>query len=191
MLTDEGKSFDMEISGNENTISEEIEDSAKVETASPAEKKDEHISLMSIFGGCKHEEMGTIFSFQFENSTARSSYKPYCKNCNHYFGYTRFIGTPDDLSYLDVVKQYIEGQEVKPGEYHTMTATVYLGDYEVNKTRIRCEIEHENVIVGFSVEFREGFEEQISLLQKGDEITFRGRLYDNGFGWTDCELLEI
>lgn len=139
---------------------------------------------------CEHEEIGTIFSFQSENSTTKSSYKPYCKNCEEYFGYTRFIGTPDDLSYLEAVKPNIEGNEVKAGEYQTMTAVVSLADYNADKTRIRCKVENEEVIVGFSVEFRGEFEEQVSFLQEGDEITFRGRLYDNGFGWTDCELLN-
>lgn len=132
-----------------------------------------------------------MFSFQFENSTAVSHLEPRCKNCNHYFGYTAFRGTPKDLSYLELVKQNIDERNIKAGEYYTMRAVVSLEDYDVNRTRIRCKVESDNTIVGFSVEFREGFEEQISLLQKGDEITFRGRLYDNGFGWTDCELLEI
>lgn len=139
---------------------------------------------------CEHEEMGKIFSFQFQNSTAMSSIKPFCENCNNYFGYTHFRGTPNDTSYLEVVKELIDSDEVIGGEYYTMTATLTVPDHEVDKTRIRCKIEKENIIVSFSVQFREEFEESVGLLQEGDEVTFRGKLYDEGFGWTDCELLN-
>ena len=147
------------------------------------------IALTSIYR-CTHNEMGTVFSFQHENSTATSYIKPYCKDCTHHFGYTSFRGNPDDLSYLDVVEQYIDGQIIESGKYYTMTAIVTLGDYEVNKTRVICEVEADNIRVAFSVEFKDEFEEQVSLIQVGDEITFYGRLYDDGFGWTDCELIE-
>ena len=33
-------------------------------------------------------------------------------------------------------------------------------------------------------------EEEISLIKEGDEIAFRGKLYEEGFGWTDCELVR-
>ena len=55
---------------------------------------------------------------------------------------------------------------------------------------IKERSENDNVIVGFSVQFRDEFEEEISLIKEGDEITFRGKLYEEGFGWTDCELVR-
>ena len=150
------------------------------------------LAILIIFtpDKCEHEEMGKIFSFQYQNSTAYSDIKPFCKNCNHYFGYTGFRGTPNDDSYLKVIKDYIDSDEVIGGEYYRMTATLVLSDYDVDKTRIRCEIESEDTIVYFSVQFRDEFEESVSSIQEGDKITFRGRLYDGGFGWTDCELIK-
>lgn len=147
--------------------------------------------IASNLDKCEHEEIGTLFSFQFENSIAASDVKSFCNDCGQSFKITQFHGTPTDVSYLETVNNFIDGNEIVAGEYYTMKAVVSVADHDINKTRVRCKVENEDVTVGFSVEFREGFEEQISLLQKGDEITFRGRLYDNGFGWTDCELLEI
>ena len=146
--------------------------------------------ITSNLDKCEHEEMVTLFSFEFENSSASSHIKPFCENCNNYFGYTLFRGTPKDTSYLKVVMQNIDGQDVKAGEYYTMSAVVTQEDYDINRTRIRCKVESDNIMVGFSVEFKNEFEEQVSLMREGDEITFRGRLYDDGFGWTDCELIE-
>lgn len=138
---------------------------------------------------CEHKEMGKIFSFQPQNSTACSYSKQFCKNCNKYFGYTSFKVAPDDTSYLEVVKEYIDDDEIFAGEYYIMTAVLELSDYNVDKTRIRCKIESEDTIVSFSVLFQDKFEDSVASLQEGDEIKFRGRLYDEGFGWTDCELI--
>jgi hypothetical protein len=139
---------------------------------------------------CEEHDIVTMFSFQPYNSTADSSVKSYCKNCNNYFGRTRFGGTPEDVSYLDVVKEYIDKGEIVGGEYYTMCAIVSLGDYSSTKTKINCGVETGNILVYFSVEFREEFEEQVDLIVEGDEIVFRGRLYDEGFGFTDCELIN-
>ena len=38
-------------------------------------------------------------------------------------------------------------------------------------------------------ETREEFKELVKLVEKGEEITFRGRFYDGGCGFTDCELI--
>ena len=138
---------------------------------------------------CDHEEMGKIFTFQFEGSTAAGCVKPFCKNCNHYFGYSIFRGTPEDSSYLEVIEKHSGVSEIVGGEHYTMTAIVALADYDFGKTRIRCKVEKDDIIVEFSVEFREEFEESVALYDEGDEITFRGRLYDSGFGFTDCELI--
>lgn len=139
---------------------------------------------------CEHEEQGKMFAFQFENSTAASYIKPFCDDCYDYFEPKSFRGTPEDTSYLEVVKEYTGEDEILGGGYYTMKAIITLADYDTQKVRINCRIESEDVIVGFSVEFREEFEESVSLLTEGDEITFRGRLYDNGFGFTDAELIN-
>lgn len=148
---------------------------------------------------CKHEigessekdehEIGKMFSFQFEGSTAASYIKPFCEHDGHVYISTTFRGTPDDLSYLDVVAEHSDGDEIVWGEYYTVTATVTLADYDFTKTRVRCQVQSDNIIVNFSVEFRDGFEESVALVDEGDEITFRGRFYDEGCGFTDSELI--
>ena len=137
---------------------------------------------------CEHE-MGKIFAFQFQESTANSNITPFCKKCNHYFGYSLFRGTPEDSSYLEVIKAHIGEDEIIGGEYYTVTAIVTLADYNADKARISCKVQNEDVIVGFSVEFKGEFEDALNLIQEGDEITFRGRFYDTGCGFTDCELI--
>ena len=139
---------------------------------------------------CDHEEVGKVYSFQPNYSMAASDMKSYCKSCNRYLGYSAFRGTPKDQSYLEVVKEHITEGRLVPGGYCTVSATVSLGDYDTTRTRIRCQIESEGVIVGFSVEFREGYERAVASLREGDQITFRGSLYTTGFGWSGCELIE-
>lgn len=141
---------------------------------------------------CEHTQITKDFSFQFQGSTASSSVRRYCEDCDSYVDSpSLFNGNPKDLSYLEVVKSHSDGDEIVSGEYYTITAIVTLGDYDTRKTRINCRVQSENIIVGFSVEFREEFEESVSLLKEGDEITFRGRYYDTGCGFTDCELIEV
>ena len=77
---------------------------------------------------CNHEETGTLFSFQHENSTAYSHYQPYCKECKEHFASTMFKGTPDNFSYLDALKGGLDNTEIIGGQYYTVTATVTLGD---------------------------------------------------------------
>ena len=134
-------------------------------------------------------EMGKVFSFQFQGSTAASYIRPFCETCTNVFGYTVFRGTPNDSSYLDAIRRHSGEDEITGGEYYTITAIITLGDYDFNRTRIRCEVRHENIIVNFSVEFRGEYEESVGLFDEGDTITFRGRLYDEGFGFTDSELI--
>lgn len=148
------------------------------------------VGIVSATPKCEHEEMGTWFSFQPQNSTAASSMKPFCINCNQSFDAEIFRHTPNDSSYLEAIKVHSDASEIVGGEYYTITATVVLEDYDTTKTKIRCEVRSEKVIVDFSVEFREEFEESVALLEEGDEITFRGRLYDEGCGWTDSELIS-
>ena len=162
-----------------------------------AEKQDDIISSVADSGVVdsseaqseKHEH-GKIFSFQPQGSTAASNVRPFCENGDHYYlGYTLFRGTPDDVSYLEVIREHGGGKEIVGGEYYTITATVVLGDYDFDRTRIRCEVRSDGIIVNFSVDFQEVFEESVASFDSGDEITFRGRFYDEGCGFTDCELI--
>jgi hypothetical protein len=138
---------------------------------------------------CEHEDVGKMFSFQPQNSTATSYVKSFCTNCDEKFGYKIFRGTPTDTSYLEPIKVHSDVSEIVGEEYYTITAIVTLADYEFNKTKIRCEVQSENVEVNFCAEFREEYEESVALLQEGDIVTFRGRFYDDGCGFTDCELI--
>ena len=141
---------------------------------------------------CEHENTGMLFAFQPENSTAYSYYRPYCKDCDKNLAYTNFKGTPTDQSYLEVVKEHCGDTEIVASEYYTVTAIVTLAEYDsYGAPKIACKVENEDFIVGFSVEFREEFRESVRYdsLEEGEEITFRGRLYDKGFGFTDAELI--
>ena len=141
---------------------------------------------------CENEH-GKIFSFQPKGSTAMSYVKPYCEDISHtYLGYSVFRGTPDDLSYLEVIQEHSDGDTIVPGEYYTMSAEVSLKFYNPSsspKVGITCKVKSEKIIVSFHVEFKEEFREQVKLIQEGDIVTFRGRFYDEGCGFTDCELI--
>ena len=138
----------------------------------------------------KTHEHSKLFVFQPQGSTAASYVKPICESGEHYYlGYTLFDGTPDDLSYLEVVKTCCEAERIIGGEYYTITATVELADYDLAKTRIRCAVRSGNISVNFSVEFKDEYEESVGELREGDEVIFRGRFYDEGCGFTDCELI--
>lgn len=147
------------------------------------------ILVLTAVYGCDHSEMCKRFWFEFQGSTAYSSIIPFCKKCNVSYGYTNFKYFPNDDSYLEVVNSHIEDGEVEGGKYFTMNAKVALRDYSNDKTRIDCYVQSEDIIVSFSVDFKEGFEEAVSQLKEDDEIRFRGKYYEKGCGWTDCELL--
>lgn len=141
---------------------------------------------------CEHEDMVMKYSFSDYDSTSLSYVKTFCEKCNNYFGYTLFRGTPDDISYLEVIRASSDGNEIIGGDYYTVTATVqtrFVG-YASESTWLNCKVESEDTIVGFSVEFQDEFRKQVSSIEEGDEITFRGRFYDEGCGFTDCELIE-
>lgn len=142
---------------------------------------------------CDHEDTWVVYSFASEDSTASSYVKEVCKECSE--GITRpslFKGTPVDRPYLEVIRAHSDGNEIVPGEYYTVTAVVTLADYSsVDEPSINCKVENEDYLVSFNVEFREEFAEAVSYnsLEEGVEITFRGRFYDVGCGFTDCELI--
>lgn len=134
-------------------------------------------------------EPGKKFVFQFQGSTATSYVKEFCEHPGHFYLRSIFRGTPTDLSYLEVIRDHSDSDEILWGEYYTITATVAVADYDFNRTRIRCEVQNDKRIVNFSVEFRGEFEEAVDPIKEGDTITFRGRFYDEGCGFTDCELI--
>ena len=134
-------------------------------------------------------EPGKEFWFQFRGSTAPSYVEEFCEHPGHLYVGSIFRGTPTDLSYLDVIRDHSDSEEILFGEYYTMTTTVALADYDFNRTRINCRVQSNNTIVIFSVEFQEEFEDAVELIKEGDTVTFRGRFYDEGCGFTDCELI--
>ena len=150
------------------------------------------VIIAAIPEKCEHEEMVTRYVFTTEDSTAYSSVIPYCRNCEKQFQSTNFNGTPVDQSYLEAIKEHSDGTEIVPGEYYTVTVTAPLGFYGYNSKylRLSCEAENEEYIVRFSAEFREEFRKLVESIEDGDEITFRGRFYEEGCEFTDCELLS-
>ena len=134
--------------------------------------------------------MGMLFSFQSQGSTAYSYSRPYCIKCGKLEAYTNFKGTPADTSYLELLREQTNTTEITAGEYYTITATISLSDSLSTKVKLHCKLENEHLKVGFSIEFRPEFKEAVSLLNTGETITFRGRYYDTGCGFTDCELIE-
>ena len=155
--------------------------------------------LVGVFLGigealrCDHEETYTKIVFtSYDSIDGTSHTRPVCKECCKNFQYTNFKGTPSDQSYLEVIRANSDGSEIIPGEYYTVTATVPLGfyGYTSDKVWLNCRVENEDYMVSFNVEFREEFKEVVKLVEKKETITFRGRFYDVGCGFTDCELID-
>ena len=132
---------------------------------------------------------GKNFSFQFQGSTAASYVKTFCNDPGHVHIASTFRGTPNDLSYLDAIRDHSDSEQILWGEYYTITAIVALADHDINRTRVNCYVRSNNVIVSFSVEFQDGFEELVGMYDEGDVITFRGKFYDEGCGFTDAILI--
>lgn len=142
-------------------------------------------------GKCEHEPIEQ-YSFTAYNSTAHNDVCTYCKKCeSRITTYTLFKGELVDKSYLEAIVEHSDGSEIIAGGYYTVTATVPLGFYSINSNtlRISCRVENKDFIVSFSADFREEFKDSVRSVEKGDEITFRGRFYDEGCGFTDCELI--
>ena len=141
---------------------------------------------------CDHEEV-TRYMFTSNDSTAHSSAARYCNKCNERLSaHSQFKGELVDKSYLRAIIDHSDGSEIIPGEYYTVTVTVPLGfyGYASDTVELTCEVENADFIVRFAAEFREEFKAQVESIEKGQEITFRGRFYDTGCGFTDCELLS-
>lgn len=143
---------------------------------------------------CEHEDTVDRYVFVAYDSTAYSSVNPYCRDCKESLRYTNIQGELVDQSYLSAIQENRDGREIVAGEYYTVTATVPLGYYGSSTSRdharLTCQVENEGFIVRFSVEFREEFRESIESMQEGEKITFRGRFYDEGCGFTDAELIS-
>ena len=142
---------------------------------------------------CEHEETYTKFVFtSYDSIDGTSHIRPVCKECYKNFQYTNFKGTPSDQSYLEVIRENSDGSEIIPGEYYTVTVTVPLGfyGYTSNTVQLTCQVENDDYMVRFHAEFREEFTGEVVSVEKGETITFRGRFYDEGCGFTDCELLK-
>lgn len=139
---------------------------------------------------CEHTERVEHFVFASQNSTASSYVEHYCAECDNSLGYNLFNDVPSDSSWLDVIKEKSDSDEIVSGGYYTMTAIVTLGDYDHQRTRVRCRVESGNNIVYFSADFNDDLEDVIKSVQEDDEITFRGKFYEIGCGFEDCELIN-
>ena len=141
---------------------------------------------------CEHEETVVKYSFTAYGSTAHNDICKYCKKCeSRISAYSLFKGELVDKSYLEAIVEHSDGSEIVAGEYYTVTAIVPLGFYgsSIDTAWLGCRVENANFIVSFTAEFREEFRELVRAVEEGDEITFRGRFYDKGCGFTDCELI--
>ena len=147
------------------------------------------ILLMGMAVKCDHNNIIKVYSFESEKSTAMNSVKTVCDECGENFSLTLFRDTPPDEMYIDVVEEYCDDKRFVKGEYDTIKARVIVLDYFTPKTEIRCGLSHGGVEVYFSVAFKEEYEEAVSLLQVGDEITFSGKSASMGLSWTDCEII--
>lgn len=138
---------------------------------------------------CDHTNIIEVYSFQPENSTAMSNVKSVCEECGQRFHMTLFRDTPPDETYIDVIEEHCKDEIFVKGEYDTIKASVTVLDYDSSKTKINCSACQDGVEVYFSVTFKGEYEEAVSLLQLGDEITFYGKSALMGLSWTDCELI--
>ena len=144
---------------------------------------------------CEHEDTILWYFFTSQDSVSNSDVCRYCKNCEKRIStYSQFTGTPIDQSYLEALKEHSDTSEFVPGEYYILTATVplgYINGSSNKKAYINCEVENEEFKVRFTVDFKEEYEELVSQIQEDEVITFRGRYYNEGCGFTDAELIDV
>ena len=142
---------------------------------------------------CEHEVITRYVFTSYDNmENEHSTICDYCKKCDDRLTrHERFQGELVDKSYLSAIIEHSDDGEIVPGEYYTVTVTVPLGFYGYTSDTVwlTCEVKNADFIVRFSVEFREEFKELVEAVEKGEEITFRGRFYDKGCGFTDSELI--
>lgn len=133
---------------------------------------------------CKHKDTYKLYAFSSDNVS--NMYRPVCKDCDKHMQYSLFSGTPTDTSYIEPINEAADTESIIAGEYYTVTATVFLLDYSTPHTYLICVVKNENFTVRFTVEFREELTEAIA---EGDLIVFQGKFFDDGCGFTNCELI--
>ena len=149
------------------------------------------IVITVSYDQCEHEDTATMYTFAHYDSSQYSDVRPCCRDCGKRFQYKLFKGELADQSYLGAIVEHSDGSEILKGEYYTVTAVAPIGYYGYGDERVMltCEVENNEYIVRFTAEFREEFRGAVSSVEEGDTITFRGRFYDKGCGFTDCELI--
>ena len=141
------------------------------------------------FTACEHPETVKRYTFASENNMQSDYMSVHCKECDEKLSSQTFVGTPEDLSYLDVIRTLVGEDGPVAGEYYRATATVVLGCYLSEKPYVRCKAESNDVSVVFTVDFKEEFDEAVRKIEEGETITFYGRYYESGCGFADCELI--
>lgn len=141
------------------------------------------------FTACEHPETEKRYTFISENSMQYSYMSVHCKECDEKLSSQTFVGTPEDLSYLDVIRTLVGEDGPVAGEYYRATATVVLGCHLSEKPYVRCKAESNDVSVVFTVDFKEESDEAVREIEEGETITFYGRYYESGCGFADCELI--
>ena len=145
--------------------------------------------VSSIPEPCRHND-GWREEYSFYSQTEQRSCigykKRYCKKCDYTNDIiTYFYDTPKDTSYLDLICEHSDGDELVDGDYYTMRAIV-TRNYVYG---INCKVENENIVVYFSVDFLEESKDALELIEEGDEITFRGKFVRVSCDWTACKLI--
>lgn len=145
---------------------------------------------------CEHEETIERYAFDSVDSIVENSVTitHYCKKCDKRVGNHSEVNVESvGDSYLGVIVRHSDATEINPGEYYTITATAPFGFVGgmTDKIWLHCDAETEDYIVRFVVDFNEEFRELVSSVNGGDIITFRGRFYDSGCGFSDAELIDI
>ena len=155
------------------------------------------IGAIVIIGNdqCEHEESRRRYVFvpEYNFETEYSSAANFCKECGERVTtYSQFKGELIDKSYLGAIVEHSDANEIVSGEYYTIRAVAPIGysGYGNKRVYLVCEVENDEYIVRFTADFREEFRVQVASIEEGDEITFRGRFYDQGCGFTDCELIS-
>ena len=138
---------------------------------------------------CDHEETRYVYIFQTNSTTGNSYYRTVCSDCDEIRKTTMFNGNPTNTAYLPVMAAHCGTSEMAPEEYYTVTATVSDSHSAYDKLRLRCYVEGETATVYFTATFPEEFLEDLQALEGKDTVTFYGKYYTQGCGFTDCILI--